>query len=235
MKPYIVDRILDDTGQEVQRFEPQTVHRVISQDTAQQMTRMMETVTASGGTGTNAAVDGFRVAGKTGTAQKVDSVTHRYGAKRTASFVGFIPADKPRLTILVVVDEPKTSQYGGIVAAPAFRAIAQNAMAYLKVVPSAEAIRQPRAIEARNAQEKTNLALQQEAMSEGDALESPADGETTMPDFRGMSMRRVLQVMEKRNINIRLLGSGRAMEQSPPPGHKIRGNDEVWIKFAPAA
>jgi cell division protein FtsI (penicillin-binding protein 3) len=66
-------------------------------------------------------------------------------------------------------------------------------------------------------------------------METPADGEATMPDFRGMSMRRVLQVMEKRNINIRLMGSGRAMEQSPPPGHRIRGIDEVWIKFAPSA
>ena len=72
-------------------------------------------------------------------------------------------------------------------------------------------------------------------MSEGDALEAPADGETIMPDFHGMSMRRVLQVMEKRNINIRLMGSGRAMEQSPPPGHRIRGVGEVWIKFAPSA
>jgi cell division protein FtsI (penicillin-binding protein 3) len=235
MKPYIVERILDDSGQEVQKFEPQPLHRVISQDTAQQVTRMMETVTASGGTGTNAAVEGFRVAGKTGTAQKVDSVTRRYGAKRTASFVGFIPADKPRLTILVVVDEPKTSQYGGIVAAPAFRAIAQNSLAYLKVVPTGETNRQARPVEAKNSQTKASLALQQEAMSEGDAMEMPADGEATMPNFRGMSMRKVLQVMEKRSINIRLMGSGRATEQSPPPGHKIRGADEVWIKFAPSA
>ncbi|MBC8018673.1 MAG: transpeptidase family protein [Verrucomicrobia bacterium] len=235
MKPFIVERIMDDSGLEVQKFEPQTLHRVISQETAQQMTRMMETVTTSGGTGTNAAVEGFRVAGKTGTAQKVDSVTRRYGAKRTASFVGFIPADKPRLTILVVLDEPKTSQYGGVVAAPAFRAIAQNSLAYLKVVPQGGSSKQPNAIEAKNAQAKVSLALQQEAMSEGDALETPGDGEAIMPDFRGMSMRRVLQVMEKRNINIRLLGSGRAAEQSPAPGHAIRASDEVWIKFAPSA
>lgn len=235
MKPYIVDRILDDAGQEVQKFEPQILHRVISQDTARQLAKMMESVTTGGGTGTNAAVDGFRVAGKTGTAQKVDSVTHRYGAKRTASFVGFIPADKPRLTILVVVDEPKTSQYGGVVAAPAFRAIAQNSLAYLKVVPSGESNRPPKPIEAKTTQATASLALQQEAMSEGDAVEIAADGEATMPDFRGMSMRRVLQVMEKRNINIRLMGSGRAMEQSPPPGQKIRGIGEVWIKFAPSA
>jgi cell division protein FtsI (penicillin-binding protein 3) len=134
-----------------------------------------------------------------------------------------------------VVDEPKTSQYGGVVAAPAFRAIAQNSLAYLKVVPAGDSGRQPKAVEAKNAQAMASLVLQQEAMSEGDALETPADGEATMPDFRGMSMRRVLQVMEKRNINIRLLGSGRATEQSPPPGHRIRGVDEVWIKFAPSA
>jgi len=235
MKPYIVERILDDTGQEVQKFEPQTLHRVISADTSQQLTKMMETVTATGGTGTNAAVEGFRVAGKTGTAQKVDAVTHRYGAKRTASFVGFIPADKPKLTILVVVDEPKTSQYGGVVAAPAFRAIAQNALAYLKIVPPGGSNRQPQGVEAKNAPAKAAPELQQEAMSEGDALEEPAEGEAIMPDFRGMSMRRVLQVMEKRNINIRLMGSGRATEQSPPPGQKIRGIDAVWIKFAPSA
>jgi len=133
------------------------------------------------------------------------------------------------------VDEPKTSQYGGVVAAPAFRAIAQNSLAYLKIVPSGESSRQPKLVDAKNAQAKASLALQQETMSEGDALETPADGEATMPDFRGMSMRRVLQVMEKRSINIRLLGSGRALEQSPPPGHRIRGIDEVWIKFAPSA
>jgi len=56
-----------------------------------------------------------------------------------------------------------------------------------------------------------------------------------MPNFKGMSMRRVLQVMEKRGLNIRLMGSGRAAEQSPPPGQKIRGVGEIWIKFAPSA
>jgi len=235
MKPYIVERILDDSGQEIQKFEPQTLHRVISADTAQQMTRMMESVTMNGGTGTNAAVEGFRVAGKTGTAQKADPVTHSYGAKRTASFIGFIPADKPKLTILVVVDEPKTSQYGGVVAAPAFRAIAQNSLAYMKVAAQTDTGKQPRVAEIMTRQSADNQKLQQDSMSEGDAMEAAAAGTVVMPDFRGMSMRRVLQVMEKRNINIRLLGSGRAAEQSPPPGHTIKAVDEVWIKFAPAA
>jgi cell division protein FtsI (penicillin-binding protein 3) len=196
----------------------------------------METVTEEGGTGTKAAIDGFRVAGKTGTAQKVDPVTRTYSpSKRIGSFVGFVPSDRPRLTIAVIIDEPQGVKYGGVIAAPAFRGIAMNSLAYLKVAPQSTPGKQPTAIEAKLDKSKADMAQQQEAMSEGDALETPADGESTMPDFRGMSMRRVLQVMEKRSINIRLLGSGRAMEQSPPPGHKIRGIDEVWIKFAPSA
>lgn len=230
MKPYVVERILDDSGQEVQRFEPQALRRVISEDTARKVARMMEGVTTSGGTGTNAAVDGFRVAGKTGTAQKVDQVTHGYSAtKRTASFIGFIPADKPKLTILVVIDEPKTSPYGGVVAAPAFREIALNALNYLKVSPQGGGGKAARIVEAKGApptpQEETLEEVRPDAAVEGEV----------MPNFRGMSMRRVMQVMEKRNLNIRLMGSGRAVEQNPPPGQKIRGADEVWIKFTPSA
>lgn len=230
MRPYLVERILDDSGREVQKFEPQPVRRVISEDTAQKVARMMETVTGDGGTGTKAAVDGFRVAGKTGTAQKVDPVTKAYSpSKRIGSFVGFIPADKPRLTIAVIIDEPQGVKYGGIVAAPAFKGIAQGALAYLKVTPQVEVKAPARPVEA-----KAPVQSAPESLADGDIPDTPGEG-TVMPDFRGMSMRRVLQVMERRGINIRLMGSGRAAEQSPPPGQRIRGTDEVWIKFAPSA
>ncbi len=230
MKPYVVERVLDDSGTELHRVAPQMVRRVISADTAAKVTRMMETVTDAGGTGTNAALEGYRVAGKTGTAQKADPVTRRYSAsKRTASFIGFIPADRPRLTILVVIDEPKTSPYGGVVAAPAFRGIALNSLAYLKVLPHKGTLKKP-----ATTQTASREGEQRDNMSEGSALEMPANGEI-MPDFRGMSMRRVLQIMEQRNINIRLMGSGRATEQNPPPGQAIRSVDEVWVKFVPSA
>ncbi len=230
MRPYLVEQILDDNGKVVQKFEPQIVRRVISAETAQKVTKMMETVTGEGGTGTKAALDGFRVAGKTGTAQKVDPVTRTYSlTKRTGSFVGFVPADKPRLTIAVIIDEPQGVKYGGVVAAPAFRGIAQNSLAYLKIQPdrpTAVAFKPPDAVVVPDPPD--------ESLSDGDVREISAEG-GIMPNFKGMSMRRVLKVMEKRGINIRLLGSGRAAEQSPPPGHKIRGVDEVWIKFAPSA
>ncbi len=235
MKPYIVERILDDNGQEVKKFEPQVVQRVISPETAQMVTKMMESVTSNGGTGTNAAIEGFKVAGKTGTAQKADPVTRTYGAKRTASFIGFIPSDKPKLTILVVVDEPKTSQYGGVVAAPAFRSIANNSLAYLNVTPQGDTSRQAKPAQTAPAQIADYQSQNVSDMAEGDAIGTADNGTIVMPDFRGMSMRNVLQVMEKRNINIRLMGSGRATEQNPPPGFTIKSADEVWIKFSPSA
>ncbi|MDO9308465.1 MAG: penicillin-binding protein [Deltaproteobacteria bacterium] len=230
MKPYLVERILDDSGKEVQRFEPQIVRRVISPETAQKVSRMMETVTGEGGTGTKAAVDGYRVAGKTGTAQKVDPVTRTYSAsKRIGSFVGFVPADNPKLTIAVIIDEPQGIKYGGVVAAPAFKAIAQNTLAYLKITPNMPTAKTPKKDEETDEGET-------EPESDADGyIEDPANAGAVMPNFRGMSMRHVLQVMEKRGINIRLIGSGKAIEQSPPPGHAIGGTGEVWIKFTPSA
>ena len=230
MRPYLVERILDDNGTVVQQFEPQVLRRVISIETAQKVTKMMETVTSSGGTGTKAALEGYRVAGKTGTAQKVDPVTHAYSpSKRIGSFVGFVPADKPKLTIAVIIDEPQGVKYGGVVAAPAFRGIAQSSLAYLKIQPN-----MPTAATTKTIDIPASPAAAVESLSDGDIEDIPT-GNEIMPNFTGMSMRRVLQVMEKRGINIRLIGSGRAAEQSPPPGHKIRGVDEVWIKFTPSA
>lgn len=229
MKPYLVEKILDDRGTEIQSFEPQPIRRVISPETARVVSKMMETVTGDGGTGTKAAVDGFRVAGKTGTAQKVDHVTRSYSpSKRIGSFVGFVPADKPKLTIAVIIDEPQGIKYGGVVAAPAFKGIAQNSLAYLKITPNMPT-KSPKPIET-----KTEKTEEEQFAAEEDTLESANEG-AVMPNFRGMSMRNVLQVMEKRSINIRLIGSGRAIEQSPPAGHAIKATDEVWIKFAPSA
>jgi len=230
MRPYLVEQILDDNGMVVQKFEPQIVRRVISTETAQKVTKMMETVTGDGGTGTKAALDGFRVAGKTGTAQKVDPVTHAYSpSKRIGSFVGFVPADKPKLTIAVIIDEPQGVKYGGVVAAPAFRGIAQNSLAYLKIQPNVPTTTAPRPAEA-----KVAAVMAVDSLSDGEVQDIPAEGEI-MPNFKGMSMRQVLKVMEKRGINIRLIGSGSAAEQSPPSGHKVRGVGEVWIKFTPSA
>lgn len=229
MKPYIVERVSDSEGNLVKSFEPQVRRRVVSPQTAKAVARMMEGVAAEGGTGTNASVEGYRVAGKTGTAQKVDPVTKGYSAtKRTASFIGFVPADKPRLTIVVMIDEPKTSPYGGVVAAPAFSAIALQSLCYLKVPPDMVVRSKPKGPEAQ-----ANFLSEESPEAEGAIVE---DGEgIVMPNFRGMSMRQTLKVMEEQGLNVRLHGSGRAIEQSPLPGRRIRPSDQVWVKFAPSA
>jgi len=230
MKPYVVEKISDENGVEMEQISPQERRRVISPETARVMARMMEGVATEGGTGMNAAVEGYRVAGKTGTAQKVDPVTRGYSVdKRTASFVGFIPADNPKLVILVVVDEPKTSPYGGVVAAPAFSAIAQQSLCYLKVPPDPALKTRHETIEV-----KSQVPADETAAAAEGTINDGVEG-TVMPDFRRMSMRQVMQTMEKRGLNVKLLGSGRAMEQNPPPGQRIGPKDQVWVKFAASA
>lgn len=230
MKPYLVERVIDSEGNVIRSSSAQPVRRVVSEATAKSVARMMEGVAVEGGTGTNAAVEGYRVAGKTGTAQKVDPVTRGYSlTKRTASFIGFVPADRPRLTILVMIDEPKTSPYGGVVAAPAFSSIALQSLCYLKVPPHDIVRSKPKAVEATADQS----AEDELSAAEGEIIEG-GDG-VVMPNFRGMSMRQALKTMEERGINVRLMGSGRAVEQSPLPGHRVGPSDQVWVKFVPSA
>lgn len=233
MQPYILERVLDDKGAVVKQISPVSKQRVISPTTAVNLTRMMETVVSEEGTAPKAMVDGYRVAGKTGTAQKADPVTKGYSSdKRTASFVGFIPADAPRLTIVVIVDEPRTSPYGGIVAAPAFSAIAKQSLCYLKVSPNQPLKKRPGVIEVKK--EAPQVALADNEVEEI-TPDGQAQGGTVMANFRGLSMRQVLQVMEKRGLNVRLIGSGKVVEQSPPPGKIITPTDPVWVKLAPSA
>lgn len=230
MKPFLVEKISDDSGNVLRTNGPEVRRRVISEETARTVARMLEGVVVDGGTGVNAAVDGYRAAGKTGTAQKVDPLTRGYSAdKRTASFIGFVPLEKPRLTILVIIDEPKTSPYGGIVAAPAFSAIAQQSLCYLKVAPDRAMKKKPEVVEAK-------------APPAEDVIDAVADGEfvagakgTVMPNFRGLSMRQALKIMQQHGLNVKLQGSGRAVEQNPSPGSIIGGNDQVWVRFVPAA
>jgi cell division protein FtsI (penicillin-binding protein 3) len=114
--------------------EAPVAHRVISAETARTMLNIMRGVTsAEHGTARQAAIDGYPVAGKTGTAQKVKN--GRYGAW-IGSFIGIVPADKPRLVIAVILDEPEPEHRGGMIAAPAFKEIGEQALRYLGVPPS---------------------------------------------------------------------------------------------------
>ncbi|MGB5745819.1 MAG: penicillin-binding protein 2 [Desulfobacterales bacterium] len=135
MKPFLVREIVDPNGNLVNIFKPQKVRRAISARTATIVKNILKTVITTGGTGVNAALDGYTAGGKTGTARKLDENGQYDKTKHMASFVGFAPADNAEITVLVIIDEPQGEYYGGIVAAPVFRQIAQQTLNYLNVPP----------------------------------------------------------------------------------------------------
>ncbi|HEX7766203.1 MAG TPA: penicillin-binding protein 2 [Nitrospira sp.] len=133
MKPYVVSEVRDAQGKSLRQFLPQVKRRVVSPETARTVTSILEGVVTDG-TGTKAAIPGFRVAGKTGTAQKIDPRTGAYSSTLfVGSFVGFVPADNPRLAMIVVIDEPQGESWGGTVAAPVFRRVGEQVLNYLGV------------------------------------------------------------------------------------------------------
>ena len=134
MKPFVVKQIVGPDGTVLERHTPQALRRAIRSDTAAVMREILARVTEEGGTGRKAAVDGFKVAGKTGTAQKV-AQGHYSETDYMASFVGFLPADRPEIGMIVVMDEPQPLHTGGTVSAPVFGEVAEQAVRYLGIVP----------------------------------------------------------------------------------------------------
>ena len=140
MEPHIVRRVTTAEGGLLEDFVPKPLRRVISEESAAKVRRAMLGVTRDGGTATRAALEGFSVAGKTGTAEKYDKVRKRYYDSRyIVSFTGFLPAENPRIAGIVVVDDPNVKDgptYGGTVAAPLFKEIAERAMRHYGIEPS---------------------------------------------------------------------------------------------------
>jgi cell division protein FtsI/penicillin-binding protein 2 len=126
----------DREGRVVVKYAPQRVRQVISETAAAQMVKALKTVVSPEGTAPLAALDNYSVAGKTGTAQKIENGTYVRN-KHISSFIGFFPADNPELCISIVLDEPKRdgSYYGGTTAAPLFKQVAEKAANYLNIRP----------------------------------------------------------------------------------------------------
>jgi cell division protein FtsI (penicillin-binding protein 3) len=136
VRPHVVRALKAQDGSLSREADPVVIRRVVSAETAQTLLEMLCGVVEDG-TGKEAALEEYSVAGKTGTAQKVDPATGRYSHQKiVASFVGAVPAESPRLVILVLIDEPEVLRWGGSIAAPAFREIARDALQYLQVPPS---------------------------------------------------------------------------------------------------
>jgi cell division protein FtsI (penicillin-binding protein 3) len=139
IRPRMTQAILKN-GTVEKTFEPEVIQTVLSEETSRQMINILKSVVKTG-TGGRAAIPGFEVAGKTGTAQKIDPATQSYSkTKYLASFIGFVPADAPRLVILVMIDEPQKSYWGGEVAAPVFQKIARKTLRYLHIPSSLDRV-----------------------------------------------------------------------------------------------
>jgi cell division protein FtsI/penicillin-binding protein 2 len=132
MRPMLVDHLQRTDGSIVAKYQPQTLRRVISEDTARQMVEALKTVVGPEGTAPKAALEHYTVAGKTGTAQKPPYSDNKY----YASFIGFLPADDPQICVYISMDEPHSDFHqGGQVAAPVFKSVAEQAAGYLNIPP----------------------------------------------------------------------------------------------------
>jgi len=248
MSPFLVSEIHGGEGEQSEKREPRVKGRIFSEETAEALTKMMIEVTKRGGTAPLAAVPGFRVAGKTGTSQKVDPITRSYSVeKRIGSFVGFVPANAPRLVILVVIDEPQGVKYGGVVAAPAFREIALESLRYLGVPPTEpeelEALsREDRAVaktEHAKAQEKQKaLAMIRDAEENVASLAVAAAipvprGQTRVPDLRGLDASLASYRLVDAQLVPSLEGTGVVRAQVPAPGALVALGERVGLRLSP--
>jgi cell division protein FtsI (penicillin-binding protein 3) len=237
LEPILVRRITDGRGRVIREGVPHVRRETVSPQIAHLMTEMLTAVTEEGGTAVEAAVPGFRVAGKTGTAQKADPATGKYSPDRfTASFTGIVPADRPRLVIAVVLDEPMIGHAGGDHAGPVFRRVAEASLRYLGVAPSAALTKADRArLEAAgdHAPAKTTaLATVASADPPRDAPPmSIGPAEVRTPDATGLGARDALRLMMGAGLVAEIEGSGRLVRQSPAPGAAAAKGSTVRLVF----
>jgi cell division protein FtsI (penicillin-binding protein 3) len=228
MQPRLVRAVFDRDGREIRRFEPRAIRQVISRETAKTLTQMMTQV-VSAGTGHNAAIAGYAVAGKTGTAQKLDPATRRYSRNPgVLSFVGFVPADEPKLVMLVMLDEPRNEKWGSEAAAPIFSAIGGEVLRYLDVPPR-DAM--PLSI-ATGSAEATGGPVR---LASAGAAEAVGDARI-MPDLRGRALRQALAALAPLGVAVKLAGRGsRVGEQTPSPGETLEAEAGVRLTLTGAA
>jgi cell division protein FtsI (penicillin-binding protein 3) len=226
MRPFLVKRIVDSDNQVLEQKEPKILRQVLSKQESNWLTMMLSGVTEAGGTGRLARVDGYPVAGKTGTAQKVNPNGRGYMPKSYVStFVGFVPANQPQFSILILVDNPKKQYYGAQVAAPIFNKIASFALhknGFMPIVIAEDSIVKP----VKAALPKAKHIIKSEDMAD-----------LGLPDFTGLTVREVARQIQQyapeTSIaeNAELVGSGKAYDQWPQPGTSWGEHKKIRVLF----
>jgi len=253
MRPRIVNAIVGSDGRVLRSYEARQERRVISRETASALTDILVKVVKSG-TGRRAAISGYDVAGKTGTAQKIDEDGSYSHSRFVSSFVGYAPAGKPEITVLVAVDEPEGEPwqcYGGSVAGPVFAKIGARVLKYLGVPPAGTekkrvaapvlACRRPEIKDTANfvAIRGNDYYSGKGCSIKGSyvALQGSSDpvrAEIAMPDLSGMTMRQAVKALSPYRLAVVLEGSGVVVGQSPGPGTPISPGTRCRLTFAAA-
>jgi cell division protein FtsI (penicillin-binding protein 3) len=228
--PRLVRAVVAD-GQRTER-PSKTIRRTITPETANTLTTVMEQVVSDRGTAKLGQIDGYTIAGKTGTAHKV--VNGRYSpSEYNASFVAFMPSRNPRATVVVVIDTPRGNGYtGGVVAAPVFKRIAQATLRHLGVPHNVDAP-PPVLVVRNNGDDKSSASLPaptpvRSVATMRTALETAArDG--VMPDVRGLSGREALRVLSTVGVEARISGDGFVATQSITPGTPLQSGQACTL------
>jgi membrane peptidoglycan carboxypeptidase len=210
---------------------------------------MLEVVVTDG-TAISGKLEGYTAAGKTGTAQKVDSTGHYSKTAYVASFAGFAPASNPVVSIIVMVDEPAYAQHHGSNVAPVFKRIAEQVLRYMSVPPDVPSYAPQYTVKLPKPEPEPPLnaaagcvgaacaKYQVASLSPGASrypgleVEPPEFGEITVPDFHGKSLRQVTDETLKAGLRLQSLGSGAAIDQAPAPGSNVRAGTRVQVRFS---
>ncbi len=222
VEPHVVRAVID--GAQRKAVAPRAIRRVISEQTAATMTTILESVVEDG-TGKAAALAGYTVAGKTGTARRVKQGGRGYSDQHTSSFVGYVPSRNPAISILVVIDAPKSGgYYGGTIAAPVFKAVAESALRYYGVAPTIESEERSRIVVARSAPATAPgpaVVAAPNAPARQPDLTTVAITPGKMPDLRGLSAREAVRVATRLGLVVRVAGDGMVAGQDLEAGTDI--------------
>lgn len=271
MKPYLVKEIRDShTGKIIKQNQPTVLGNPISAETSKEVREVLESVVSSpNGTGRGYAIDGYRIGGKTGTAQKVEPNGKYSKDKFIYSFVGFAPADRPRLIVYIVVDEPNVNvQSSSAVVGKIFKDVMRNSLQYLQVEPDedesetvvqkesepiSEMLVTPNFVQEYSKVAKSDAAslglipvvigsgekvLRQfpeadSSLESGSRIYLLTEEEPKLPDFKGKSLREVLEFCSLVGIEVNTSGSGYVVEQSIPPDTPVNKGQQLYVTLEP--
>ena len=226
MHPYIVREIRNPDGSVYEERTPREIRRVLEPTVDRTLIGLLEQVVASGG-GKKAGVKGYRIAGKTGTAQKIRRETAGYLEGRyIASFCGFAPVEDPIFTVLVMIDDPRGGDfYGGQIAAPVASRIFTQLLRYAHVEPSSNTF-----AETTGETEKGRSDDEEKRM---EAAATPPEGKAVVPDFTGLSLREAARLAELRGLTFESEGTGAAVSQSLSVNDIVDQGERVKVYFHP--